>query len=168
MNGAISKLFVKALAHKPYQNVASWWLELNLTAQITLCHWPGPFWIRQDAKIHLPQKKNTGADKLLIIPSIAGLTPCKDLPKFVKKWKVLPKKLKIPWENLRDSCVRQNALWFSFWCTNGIQVLKKKLGRSLQVFTPHKINIHTYMIHIWWHKRKSVDGTFHLYKNGKK
>jgi hypothetical protein len=31
------------------------------------------------------KKHNTVADKLLIIPSIAGLTRCKDLPKFVKK-----------------------------------------------------------------------------------
>jgi len=36
MNGAISKLFVRALAHKTYQNVTSWQLEPNLMAQITL------------------------------------------------------------------------------------------------------------------------------------
>ncbi len=58
MNDVVSKLFVRALAHKPYQNVASYWLEPNLMAQITLCHLPGPFWICHDIKIR--QKKNTG------------------------------------------------------------------------------------------------------------
>jgi hypothetical protein len=46
----------------------------------------------------------------------------------------------------------------NFGVKYAIQVLKK-FGQELQVFTSHKKL--TY-------KRKSVDGTFHLYKNGKK
>jgi hypothetical protein len=55
--------------------------------------------------------------------------------KICEKMRGTSKKLKIPLESLRDTYVKQNALWFSevkFWCKN---MLSKYLKKIVQVFS---------------------------------
>jgi hypothetical protein len=56
------------------------------------------------------KKKNTGADKLLIILSNCEPYPMQRPAKICEKMKGTSKKLEIPSKNLRDTCEKQNAL----------------------------------------------------------